>query len=74
MVSSHGLQERKPTLTARFRGRFNLGLALPLGGLNLPGVVEPEAGVVDFALWIVGGIIVFIMAGFYVWGMIKRRR
>ncbi len=49
-------------------------LAAPLGINHLTGVVEPPPGVVDYALWVVGGVIVFVMAGFYVWGMIKRRR
>jgi hypothetical protein len=53
------------------RGAF---LAAPLGGHHLTGLTEPPPGFVDYALWVVGGLIVFVMAGYYVWGMIKRRR
>lgn len=65
----------RPRVRIRRRpGRSPFYLALPLGGYHLPGLVEPPPGVVDYVLWVVGGLVVFAMAAYYVWGMIKRRR
>jgi hypothetical protein len=72
--ASNQVRVQSPGRVRRGRAVCGALLAAPLGGHSLPGIVEPPPGVVDYALWVVGGVIVFVMAGFYVWGMIKRRR
>ncbi|MBU0513884.1 MAG: hypothetical protein KJ621_03850 [Proteobacteria bacterium] len=82
-MPSQTASDRNSSSTARPKGRLRrrpgrlsrgVYLALPLGGHHLPGLVEPPPGVVDHVLWVVGGVIVFAMAAYFVWGMIKRRR